>query len=111
MIIYRLRKDWIAVRELPAPPDSAVILQLDDPNKRRETVITGRVEQVGPGRHNKAGELIPMDVRVGDLVYYEIEMGKARLPWDLDVRVMRVGDIAAVEQQPAGTRQEDYPKC
>jgi co-chaperonin GroES (HSP10) len=94
---YALTSDWVAVRELPAPPDSAVILQVDNPNKRPGTVIQGIVEQTGPGKRTKQGEILPMDVTTGDRVWYEIEAGRARLPWDYDVRIMRQGDIAAVE--------------
>ena len=45
---YRLLRDLVAVRELPAAPDSAVIIQLDNPNKRPNTTLTGIVEQIGP---------------------------------------------------------------
>ena len=85
---YRLLRDLVAVRELPAAPDSAVIIQLDNPNKRPNTTLTGIVEQIGPK---------VLDLRVGDLVWYEIEMGRARLPWDLDVRIMTEDQVAMRE--------------
>lgn len=102
---YQLTSDWVAVRELPAATDSSILLQVDNPNKRPGTVIQGIVEQVGPGRKRKDGTLSPMDVKPGDKVWFEIEMGRARLPWDFDVRIMRQGDIAAIEPQKGGVNE------
>jgi hypothetical protein len=85
---YSLLRDLVSVRELPAPKDSEVILQIDNPNKRRETVINGIVEKIGPKVKG---------VSIGDKVWYEIEMGKARLPWDVDVRIMAEDQIAFIE--------------
>lgn len=106
--LTRLRSDWIAVRELKQHHDTAVI-QLEELNKKPDTVITGIVEQVGPGRRSKRGVLLPIDVRVGQTVYFPIEAGRARLPWDFDVRIMRATEIAGVVE-----RCEDcngYPVC
>lgn len=85
---YSLLRDLVTVRELPAPKDSEIIISIDNPNNRRETVINGIVEQIGPKVKG---------VKPGDKVWYEIEMGKARLPWDLDVRIMAEDQIAFVE--------------
>ena len=84
----RLIRDVVHVRELPAPRLSQILWTPEDPNKMPETVIPGEVVRIGPD---------VTQVAVGDKVWYEVEMGFARLPApDEDIRVMREDDIFGV---------------
>lgn len=40
------------------------------PDAAKEKAQTGSVLAVGPGKRDNAGACIPMDVRVGDVVYF-----------------------------------------
>lgn len=85
----RLIRDVVHVREIQAPPLSTVLWVPVDRNKTPGTVIPGEVVRVGPD---------VTQVAVGDRVWYEVEMGFARLPGaDTDIRVMREDDIFGVE--------------
>jgi chaperonin GroES len=62
----------------------------------KERPMKGKIVAAGPGKRNEKGELIPMSVKVGDMVLFrkygpdEIEVdGKSYL-------VAQVGDILAV---------------
>ncbi|MDO8495661.1 MAG: co-chaperone GroES [bacterium] len=61
------------------------------PETAKEKPLKGRVVATGPGKHNEDGKLIPMSVKVGDLVLFkkygpdEIEVnGKKYLVGDED---------------------------
>lgn len=61
------------------------------PDTAKEKPLRGRVAAVGPGKYNEDGELIPMSVKVGDMVLFkkygpdEIEVdGKKYLVGDED---------------------------
>jgi NADPH:quinone reductase-like Zn-dependent oxidoreductase len=86
----RLIRDVVHVRELPAPSASQLLWTPPDAadNKTPGSVIPGIVTAVGPD---------VTQVAVGDRVWYEVEMGFARLPGDTDTRVMREDDIFGVE--------------
>ncbi len=40
------------------------------PDAAKEKAQTGSILAVGPGQKDKTGEHLPMDVRVGDVVYF-----------------------------------------
>ncbi len=40
------------------------------PDAAKEKAQTGSILAVGPGQKDQAGEHLPMDVRVGDVVYF-----------------------------------------
>lgn len=41
------------------------------PDTAKEKPLKGRIVAVGPGKYNEGGELIPMSVKVGDLVLFK----------------------------------------
>ena len=51
------------------------------PDTAKEKPLKGRVLAIGPGKYNEDGELIPMSVKIGDMVLFkkygpdEIEVG------------------------------------
>jgi len=91
----RLTADWIAVRELP-PPAASTLLVVAPTGTQPGTVIQGVIESVGPGRRTRAGVVLPVELEVGQTVYFPAEAGRARLPWDYPVRVMREGEVSGV---------------
>ena len=41
------------------------------PETAKEKPLKGRIMAVGPGKYNEDGELIPMSVKVGDMVLFK----------------------------------------
>jgi co-chaperonin GroES (HSP10) len=58
--------------------------------------MQGVVEVVGPGRRSKRDVLLPLEVEVGMTVMFPAEAGRARLPWDYPVRIMRESELSGV---------------
>jgi len=60
--------------------DRALVQRLEDqekttsgiilPGTAKEKAQTGKVVAIGTGRKTQAGELVPMDIKVGDIVYF-----------------------------------------
>lgn len=50
------------------------------PDSAKEKPEQGKVIAVGPGRRNDKGEYVPMDVKVGDRVYF-------KKPWDEPIKI------------------------
>lgn len=71
--------------------ESGIVL----PEKAQEKPMQGVVLFTGPGRKEK-GKVIPLDVKVGDLVLYNKYAGTELKYGDKDVLVMRESDILAV---------------
>ncbi len=62
MQVKRLRSDWIRVELEPAPEKSrgGIILASAVP------IRMAKVLQTGPGRRGRKGQLIPMELKIGD---------------------------------------------
>lgn len=103
----RLASDWIAVRELPEPtPADQLIIQVDT-GPQRGTLMRGIVEHVGPGQRTKRGTVLPCEVMVGQIVWFPVEAGRARLPWDYPVRVMRESELSGVVEPTIAPHPDD----
>ncbi len=50
------------------------------PDSAKEKPEQGKVIAVGPGRRNDKGEYVPMDIKVGDRVYF-------KKPWDEPIKI------------------------
>lgn len=64
----------------------------------KEKLMNGEVAAVGPGKRNDVGERIPVEVKVGDIVYF-------KKPWDEPVKldgveyyVLSESEIIFIEQ-------------
>jgi chaperonin GroES len=64
----------------PQAPETVTSFGIIIPESSKEKPETGMVEAVGPGRRNDRGERIPLDVKVGDRVYF-------KKPWDEPVKI------------------------
>ena len=59
------------------------------PETAKEKPLKGRIMAVGPGKYNEDGELIPMSVKVGDMVLFK-KYGPDEI--EVDGRKYLVGD-------------------
>lgn len=91
----RLTSDWIAVRETPPKTLSNVLVGVVS-TPEPGTVMQGVIESVGPGKLSRKRVLIPCEVEVGMTVMFPAEAGRARLPWDYSVRIMRESELSGV---------------
>ena len=60
--------DRIVVK--PAEAEQKTSSGLFIPDNAKEKPMQGKVVAVGPGRKNDKGEIVPMEVKVGDVVLY-----------------------------------------
>ena len=67
------------------------------PDTAKEKPQEGKVVAVGPGRKSEDGKLIPMDVKVGDIVVYSKYGGIDYKLDDEDVLILRESDILAIK--------------
>jgi len=65
------------------------------PDTAKEKPQEGEVIAVGPGRLSEDGKLIPMDVKVGDIVVYSKYGGTEIKVDDEELMILRESDILA----------------
>jgi chaperonin GroES len=65
------------------------------PDTAKEKPQEGEVIAVGPGRKSEDGKVIPMDVKVGDIVIYAKYGGTEIKIDDEDLMILRESDILA----------------
>lgn len=66
------------------------------PESAKEKPQTGKVLAVGPGRRDDDGDLIPLDVQVGDVVMYAKYAGTEVKIDDKKYLIMKESDVLAV---------------
>jgi len=66
------------------------------PDNAAEKPIKGEILAVGPGKKDDAGKLIPLDVKVGDVVLFGKYSGSEVKVDGEDLLVMREDDVIAV---------------
>jgi chaperonin GroES len=66
------------------------------PDTAKEKPVEGEVIAVGPGARDKAGELIPLDLRVGDRVLFGKWSGTEVKIDGGDLLIMKESDILGV---------------
>lgn len=102
-MIENIRLLWDRVLVLPEPEivsDSVII-----PDTVRQEYRRGRITHVGPGKPEKiqikdkmvyTGNRLPMEVKVGDLIYYGPHLGQPQKIRGVEYVAMNQQDIAAV---------------
>ena len=87
-------EDWIVVR--PGDAEEMTVSGLVIPDTAKEKPQQGEVVAAGPGRRSEhTGELIPVDVSVGDVVLYS-KYGGTEISIDgEDLLVLRESDVLA----------------
>jgi chaperonin GroES len=87
-------EDRIVVR--PAEAEEKTASGLVIPDTAKEKPQQGEVLAVGPGRRSDSGELIPLDINVGDTVVYS-KYGGTEISQDgEDVLILSGRDILAI---------------
>ncbi len=87
-------EDRIVVR--PAEAEEKTASGLVIPDTAKEKPQQGEVLAVGPGRRSDSGELIPLDINVGDTVVYSKYGGTEVSQDGEDVLVLSGRDILAI---------------
>jgi chaperonin GroES len=87
--------DRIVVR--PNEAEQTTVSGLVIPDTAKEKPQLGEVLAVGPGRRSEqSGDIIPLDVKVGDTVYYS-KYGGTEVPVDgEDLLILSSRDVLAV---------------
>ena len=87
--------DRIVVR--PAVPESTTASGLVIPDSATEKPQQGEVVAAGPGkRSDNSGEIIPMDVSVGDVVVYSKYGGTEISSAGEDLLILNARDVLAI---------------
>src|SRR5215212_4230412 len=97
--------DRIVVR--PAEAEQTTVSGLVIPDTAKEKPQQGEVLAVGPGRRSEqSGEVIPLDVKVGDIVVYSKYGGTEITADGEDLLILASRDLLAVVRPTAGLRSE-----
>ena len=87
--------DRVVVEPLQSEEVTAAGIVL--PETAKEKPQTGTVLAVGPGKRDDNGNLVPLDVKVGDVVLYAKYGGtEVKLGGERQVLVLRESDILAI---------------
>ena len=90
------REDRIVVR--PGESEETTASGLVIPDTAKEKPQQGEVLAVGPGkRSEQTGELIPVDVEVGDTVVYAKYGGTEITEGNSDLLILKESDILAIK--------------
>ncbi|MGK2285337.1 co-chaperone GroES [Pedomonas sp. V897] len=76
------------------------------PDTAKEKPQQGEVIAVGPGARNEAGELIPLDVQVGDMVLFGKWSGTEVKIDGEELLIMKESDILGILENSAGSRRK-----
>ncbi|MEE1611056.1 co-chaperone GroES [Microvirga sp. CF3016] len=96
---FRPLHDRIVVRRIEAEQKTAGGIII--PDTAKEKPQQGEVIAVGPGARNEQGQLVPLDVKVGDTVLFGKWSGtEVKIDGD-DLLIMKESDIMGVLEQTA----------
>ncbi|MBD2749053.1 co-chaperone GroES [Microvirga sp. BT688] len=96
---FRPLHDRIVVRRIEAEQKSAGGIII--PDTAKEKPQQGEVIAVGPGARNEQGQLVPLDVQVGDTVLFGKWSGTEVKIDGQDLLIMKESDIMGVLEQSA----------
>lgn len=80
----------------PAEAETKTQSGLYIPDNAKEKPMQGKVVAVGPGKKNDKGEVVPMDVKVGDKVLYGKYSGTEVTADGKSYLIVRESDIFAI---------------
>ena len=75
------------------------------PDTAQEKPVEGEIVAVGPGGRGKDGQLVPMDVRLGDRVLFAKWSGTAVKLDNEDLMIMNEADIMGVLDRAVAEQQ------
>ena len=96
---FRPLHDRILVRRIEADEKTAGGIILPDPAKEKPQ--EGEVIAVGPGARNEAGQLQPLDVKVGDRILFGKWSGTEIKLDGEDLIIMKESDVMGVIEKTA----------
>jgi chaperonin GroES len=100
---FRPLHDRIVVRRIEAEQKSAGGIII--PDTAKEKPQQGEVIAVGPGARNEQGQLVPLDVQVGDTVLFGKWSGTEVKIDGEDLLIMKESDIMGVLEQAAAQKK------
>ena len=86
--------DRIVVK--PSESEETTASGLVIPDTAKEKPQQGEVLAIGPGRRSDSGDLIPMDVSVGDTVVYSKYGGTEISSGGMDLLILNARDVLAI---------------
>jgi chaperonin GroES len=95
-------EDRIVVR--PGEQEETTASGIVIPDTAKEKPQQGEVLAVGPGRRSDTGELIPMDLKVGDTVVYSKYGGTDITVEGEDLLILTSRDVLAKVEQRKGKK-------
>ena len=101
---FRPLHDRVVVRRIDEEGKTAGGIII--PDTAKEKPMQGEVLSVGPGGRNEKGDLVPMDVKVGDTILFGKWSGtEVKLDGE-ELLIMKESDIMGiVEGKPAASRR------
>ncbi|WP_404291272.1 co-chaperone GroES [Microvirga sp. RSM25] len=100
---FRPLHDRIVVKRIDAEEKTAGGIII--PDTAKEKPQQGEVIAVGPGARNEQGQLVPLDVRVGDTVLFGKWSGTEVKIDGEDLLIMKESDIMGVLEQAAAQKK------
>lgn len=100
---FRPLHDRVVVKRIDADTKTAGGIII--PDSAKEKPSQGEIVAVGPGGRDEAGKLIPLDLKVGDVVLFGKWSGTEVKIDGTDLLIMKESDILGVlEGQSAGKK-------
>jgi chaperonin GroES len=91
---FRPLHDRVVVKRIEAEAKTAGGIIIPDTAKEKPS--QGEILAIGPGGRDEAGQLIPIDLRVGDRVLFGKWSGSEVKIDDVEVLIMKESDIMGV---------------
>jgi chaperonin GroES len=91
---FRPLHDRVVVKRIEAEAKTAGGIIIPDTAKEKPS--QGEILAIGPGGRDEAGELIPIDLKVGDRVLFGKWSGSEVKIDDVEVLIMKESDIMGV---------------
>jgi chaperonin GroES len=100
---FRPLHDRVAVRRLEGEEKSkgGIII----PDTAKEKPSQGEILAVGPGARDEAGKLVPLDVKIGDLVLFGKWSGTEVKIDGQELLIMKEADIMGVIEKTASAKK------
>ncbi len=101
---FRPLHDRVVVRRIEEEQKTAGGIII--PDTAKEKPMQGEVIAVGPGARNEKGELVALDVKVGDTVLFGKWSGTEVKLDGTELLIMKESDIMGVIEGAAGTKKK-----
>ena len=100
---FRPLHDRIVVKRIDAEEKTAGGIII--PDTAKEKPQQGEVIAVGPGARNEAGQLVPLDVKAGDIVLFGKWSGTEVKIDGQDLLIMKESDIMGVIEETVAKKK------